>query len=83
MDDDFAAYAAASWPRLMRSARLLGLTSEKAQDLVQETLLRCFVKWRRVLVAGVGALDVSRGGPRGGSDAESRASGRTRLRRAS
>lgn len=48
MDDDFAEYAAANWPRLMRSARLLGLTSEQAQDLVQETLLRCFVKWRRV-----------------------------------
>jgi RNA polymerase sigma-70 factor (sigma-E family) len=45
---DFAAYAAARWPTLVRSAVFLGCGVEEAQDLVQTTLLRCFTSWTKV-----------------------------------
>jgi RNA polymerase sigma-70 factor (sigma-E family) len=47
-DDDFSDYVAARWPRLVRSAVLLGCTHAEAEDLVQTTLERCLVKWRKV-----------------------------------
>lgn len=47
-DVDFSAYAEARWTPLVRSAVFLGCTLEEAHDLVQTTLLRCYVKWSRV-----------------------------------
>ena len=47
-EEDFAAYAAARWATLVRSAVFLGCGVEEAQDLVQTTLLRCFTAWGRV-----------------------------------
>lgn len=48
VDIDFSEYMAARWPRLVRSAVLLGCTETEAEDLVQATLERCLMKWRMV-----------------------------------
>ena len=47
-DDDFGAYVAARWPRLVRAAVLLGCTPHEAEDVVQTALTRCLVKWSKV-----------------------------------
>jgi RNA polymerase sigma-70 factor (sigma-E family) len=47
-DDDFSEYVAVRWPRLVRSAVLLGCTHAEAEDLVQTALVRCLVQWRKV-----------------------------------
>lgn len=47
-EDDFSEYVAYRWPRLVRAAVLLGCTKTEAEDLVQATLERCLVKWRKV-----------------------------------
>lgn len=48
---DFTDYVEARWPKLVRSAVLLGCTPAEAEDLVQSALERCLVKWRRVASA--------------------------------
>jgi RNA polymerase sigma-70 factor (sigma-E family) len=45
---DFADYAAMRRPALVRSAVLLGCTVDDAEDLVQVTLTKCLLSWRRV-----------------------------------
>ena len=45
---DFAEYAAARRPALVRSAVLLGCSLDDAEDLAQVTLTKCLVNWRRV-----------------------------------
>lgn len=50
-DQDFSGYAAARWGALMRSAVVLGCSTEEAHDLAQTTLLRCYTKWEKVLRA--------------------------------
>jgi RNA polymerase sigma-70 factor (sigma-E family) len=45
---DFDEYVAASWPRLVRAAMLLGCTHHEAEDTVQTALTRCLVKWSKV-----------------------------------
>lgn len=47
-DDDFSEYVAVRWPRLVRSAVLLGCSAGEAEDLVQTALVRCLVQWRKV-----------------------------------
>lgn len=47
-DEDFTAYVAGSWARLVRTAVLLGCTTHDAEDLVQTTLTRCYSSWSRV-----------------------------------
>jgi RNA polymerase sigma-70 factor (sigma-E family) len=47
-DADFADYATARWPDLVRAAVFMGCSVPDAQDLVQTALLRCFLSWRRV-----------------------------------
>ena len=47
-DDDFSRYVAVRWPRLVRSAVLLGCTQVEAEDLAQATLERCLLKWSKV-----------------------------------
>ncbi|WP_433168712.1 SigE family RNA polymerase sigma factor [Kribbella sp. CA-247076] len=49
--DDFSEYVAARWPRLVRSAVLLGCTHAEAEDLVQTALERCLLKWNKVRAA--------------------------------
>lgn len=38
-EEDFGVYVASRWPRLVRSAVLLGCAPAEAEDLVQATLL--------------------------------------------
>jgi RNA polymerase sigma-70 factor (sigma-E family) len=47
-DDEFAAYAAARWGALVRSALFLGCDREEAEDVVQATLVDCYRHWTRV-----------------------------------
>lgn len=47
-DEDFAAFVAASWPVLVRTARLLTSDSAGAEDLVQSALLKTYAKWRSI-----------------------------------
>jgi RNA polymerase sigma-70 factor (sigma-E family) len=46
--DDFEAYVAAAWPRLLRSAWLLTGDWHKAEDLVQTVLARAYGRWHRL-----------------------------------
>ncbi|PSL08084.1 RNA polymerase sigma-70 factor (sigma-E family) [Haloactinopolyspora alba] len=46
--EGFSEYVEVRWPRLVRSAVLLGCTPAEAEDLVQTALTRCFVHWRKV-----------------------------------
>jgi RNA polymerase sigma-70 factor (sigma-E family) len=50
-DEDFTAYMAACWPRLVRSAVLLGCSPQEAEDLAQTALSRCYVSWAKVAAA--------------------------------
>ncbi|MBF4162120.1 SigE family RNA polymerase sigma factor [Nocardioides acrostichi] len=46
--DDFDHWVAAHWTRLVRTAVLLGCAPSRAEDVVQDALLRCLTKWRHV-----------------------------------
>lgn len=46
--DEVSAYMAARWLSLVRAARLLGCELSEAEDLVQSTLVKCFVGWSKV-----------------------------------
>ncbi len=48
MTHSFEEYVAARWPRLVRSAVLMGADRHAAEDLVQTALAKCFVSWPRV-----------------------------------
>lgn len=50
-DDDFTAWVAGRWPRLVRSAVLLGCAPAEAEDVVQMALERCLVNWGKVQLA--------------------------------
>lgn len=45
---EFTNYIAARWTHLVRSAVLLGCNVHDAEDLAQETALKCYVAWDRV-----------------------------------
>lgn len=47
-NEDFTEYVASHWPRLVRSAVLLGCSRAEAEDLVQTALTRCLVNWSKV-----------------------------------
>ncbi|MDI2125543.1 SigE family RNA polymerase sigma factor [Yinghuangia seranimata] len=47
-DEDFRAFMASRWPRLLRAARLLTGNHHDAEDLVQAALSRAYVKWDKV-----------------------------------
>lgn len=49
--EGFSEYVAARWPRLVRSAVLLGCSPAEAEDVVQATLIRCLTRWSRVISA--------------------------------
>ncbi|WP_460850821.1 SigE family RNA polymerase sigma factor [Nocardioides montaniterrae] len=52
MDDNdetaFTAYAETAWPTLVRAAVFLGAGMHEAEDLAQQTLVRCYGAWERV-----------------------------------
>lgn len=45
---EFTEYAAARWHALVRTGVLLGCGLAEAEDLAQQTLVRCLVKWAQV-----------------------------------
>lgn len=49
-DDEaaFTAYAETAWPTLVRAAVFLGAALHEAEDLAQQTLVRCYGAWDRV-----------------------------------
>ncbi|MEV7685313.1 SigE family RNA polymerase sigma factor [Streptomyces bungoensis] len=47
-DGEFQSFMIGRWPRLMRTAFLLTGEQHAAEDLVQSTLEKAFVAWRRV-----------------------------------
>jgi len=47
-DDEFSAYVASRWTRLVRSAVLLGCSPTEAEDVVQTALIRCLIHWSKV-----------------------------------
>ncbi len=47
-EDDFRDFVAARWPRLLRSAVLLGCSPAEAEDVTQAALERCLLKWSRI-----------------------------------
>lgn len=47
-DEAFTEFAAARWRVLVRAGVLLGCDLAEAEDLAQQTLLRCYVKWPQV-----------------------------------
>lgn len=51
VEDDFTEYVASRWPRLVRSAVLLGCSPAEAEDVAQSALVRCLVHWKRVMGA--------------------------------
>lgn len=50
-EDGFDAYASARWPRLVRSAVLLGAQAEEAEDVAQATLTKAWRSWAKVAKA--------------------------------
>jgi len=47
-DSDFAAYLAARWPTLVRSLVLMGCGQQRAEEVVEQALARCYLAWGRV-----------------------------------
>ncbi|WP_329219408.1 hypothetical protein OG352_22990 [Streptomyces sp. NBC_01485] len=45
---DFAAYAQAGWPRLVTTAHLLSGDPREATELVRDTLVGVYARWRRI-----------------------------------
>ncbi|RJL35477.1 SigE family RNA polymerase sigma factor [Bailinhaonella thermotolerans] len=52
LDEEFHGFVMSRWPRLMRTAFLLTGERHAAEDLVQSSLERAYVSWRRVSAAG-------------------------------
>ncbi|WP_067437116.1 SigE family RNA polymerase sigma factor [Nocardioides jensenii] len=46
--EEFSEYVGSRWPRLVRSAVLLGCPAHEAEDVVQTALTRCLVHWSKV-----------------------------------
>jgi RNA polymerase sigma-70 factor (sigma-E family) len=49
--DEFAAFVAARYARMVRTAVLLGTAPADAEDAVQDALARCYAAWHRVRTA--------------------------------
>lgn len=47
-DEGFAAFVAGQSRRLVAHARYLGVPADEAPDLVQDVLVRCYPRWRRI-----------------------------------
>jgi RNA polymerase sigma-70 factor (sigma-E family) len=51
LDEEFQSFVIGRWPRLMRTAFLLTGEQHAAEDLVQSSLERAYVAWRKVKAA--------------------------------
>jgi DNA-directed RNA polymerase specialized sigma24 family protein len=47
-DQEFTEYVGTRWPRLVRTAVLLGCPRAEAESVVQEALVRCLTDWSQV-----------------------------------
>jgi len=47
-EDEFTEYVASRWPRLVRTAVLLGCTPTEAEDVTQTALVSCLRHWSKV-----------------------------------
>ena len=47
-EEAYTEYAAVTWPRLVRAALLLGCPLPDAEDLVQNTLVKVYVRWNKI-----------------------------------
>lgn len=47
----FTSYVEKTWPVLVRAAVFLGAGAHEAEDLAQQTLVRCYTAWARVTAA--------------------------------
>ncbi|NRQ36432.1 SigE family RNA polymerase sigma factor [Nonomuraea sp. NN258] len=52
LDEEFHGFVMSRWPRLLRTAYLLTGERHAAEDLVQSSLERAYVAWRKVRVVG-------------------------------
>jgi RNA polymerase sigma-70 factor (sigma-E family) len=50
-DEAFTAFVAGQSRRLVAHARYLGVPTDEAPDLVQDVLVRCYPRWRRIAAA--------------------------------
>jgi RNA polymerase sigma-70 factor (sigma-E family) len=50
-DEEFTEYVATRWPRLVRSAVLMGCSQAEAEDVVQSALTKCLLNWGKVQAA--------------------------------
>lgn len=48
LDQDFAEFSRAVWPRLNRTGQLLGLSTVDAEELAQSTLVACYARWKKM-----------------------------------
>ncbi|MBR7836275.1 SigE family RNA polymerase sigma factor [Actinospica durhamensis] len=51
-DTEYAAFVAANWDRYLRVAYLLTGTEHAAEELLQDTLVKLYSRWRRVSAIG-------------------------------
>jgi RNA polymerase sigma-70 factor (sigma-E family) len=51
-DDDYVAFVEANWNRYLRLARLLTGDRYRGEELLQESLVRLYVRWRRAAISG-------------------------------
>jgi RNA polymerase sigma-70 factor (sigma-E family) len=47
-DDEYSAFVVERWAKLVRAARLMGCSAAEAEDLVQSTLVKCYLSWSKV-----------------------------------
>lgn len=48
INEDFEEFAAAMWPKLIRSAQMFGLSTHDAEEAAQVTLASCYARWRKI-----------------------------------
>ena len=47
-DEEYTAFVTGRWVRLVRAASLMGCDLHEAEDIVQATLVKCYVSWSKV-----------------------------------
>lgn len=48
LNEEYEAFAKATWPRLVRAARLMGNSQDLAEEASQASLVSCYVRWRKI-----------------------------------
>src|SRR6185437_14705488 len=49
---DYVAFVEANWDRYLRLARLLTGDRDRGEELLQDSLVRLYVRWRRAAISG-------------------------------